>query len=248
MPVHAIMCPPKVYGTVTKVYGASTDGHEEFNLTDPVGRGVLCVGGVRGVGCVQMRHPHVRWMTQVLEVEHPVSGKRMQLTMSHFWPVRKPRPVSRKLPGQRALITGQRVLDVLYPCVMLRSYKRQCCLSCCAIPSMPQVCARWNMCNPWRVWLRKNVHLPGSVEVLQHRCHRLRRVWRAGERNGGGAVRFPRTYHGGGRQRSRHLEAYLPCGKYIQHACCCPRSVHLHGYHHCRVRSPSGCCVGTLLD
>ena len=36
MPVHAIMCPPKVYGTVTKVYGAGTDGHEEFDLTDPV--------------------------------------------------------------------------------------------------------------------------------------------------------------------------------------------------------------------
>ena len=52
---------------------------------------------------------------QVLEVEHPVSGKRMKLTMSHFWPVRKPRPVAEKLAGEEALITGQRVIDVLYP-------------------------------------------------------------------------------------------------------------------------------------
>lgn len=36
MPVHSIMCPPKVFGTVTKVYGAGTDGHEEYDLTDPV--------------------------------------------------------------------------------------------------------------------------------------------------------------------------------------------------------------------
>ena len=30
-------------------------------------------------------------------------------------PVRKPRPVAEKLPGKTALITGQRVLDVLFP-------------------------------------------------------------------------------------------------------------------------------------
>lgn len=38
--------------------------------------------------------------------------------MSHFWPVRKPRPVAEKLPGQTALITGQRVIDTLFPSVL----------------------------------------------------------------------------------------------------------------------------------
>lgn len=38
--------------------------------------------------------------------------------MSHFWPVRKPRPVVEKLPGDEALITGQRVIDVLFPSVL----------------------------------------------------------------------------------------------------------------------------------
>ena len=56
-----------------------------------------------------------RW--QVLEIEHGDSGEIIPIRMSHFWPVRKPRPVAEKLPGKTALITGQRVLDVLFPYV-----------------------------------------------------------------------------------------------------------------------------------
>ena len=37
--------------------------------------------------------------------------------MSHFWPVRNPRPVAEKLPGNHPLTTGQRVLDALFPTV-----------------------------------------------------------------------------------------------------------------------------------
>ena len=35
--------------------------------------------------------------------------------MSHFWPVREPRPVLRRLPTQAPLVTGQRILDSLFP-------------------------------------------------------------------------------------------------------------------------------------
>ena len=38
--------------------------------------------------------------------------------MSHFWPVRTPRPVIEKLPASEPLLTGQRVLDSLYPSVL----------------------------------------------------------------------------------------------------------------------------------
>ena len=38
--------------------------------------------------------------------------------MSHFWPVRKPRPVAEKLPSETPLLTGQRVLDSLFPSVL----------------------------------------------------------------------------------------------------------------------------------
>lgn len=44
-------------------------------------------------------------------------GKVIDLKMSHFWPVRNPRPVARKLEGNTPLLTGQRVLDALFPSV-----------------------------------------------------------------------------------------------------------------------------------
>lgn len=37
------------------------------------------------------------------------------LTMMHSWPVKKSRPVARKLPSDRPFLTGQRVLDCLFP-------------------------------------------------------------------------------------------------------------------------------------
>ena len=37
------------------------------------------------------------------------------LRLSHIWPVRRPRPVRRRLPGDRPFITGQRILDFLFP-------------------------------------------------------------------------------------------------------------------------------------
>ena len=52
----------------------------------------------------------------VLEIE----GKngRQSLSLMHQWPVRKPRPVAQKLPGDEPLITGQRVLDAMFPSVL----------------------------------------------------------------------------------------------------------------------------------
>ena len=58
-------------------------------------------------------------------VKHFKSGKQVKLTMTHFWPVRFPRPCIEKLPGKRALLTGQRVLDAVFP---------SCQGGTCAIP------------------------------------------------------------------------------------------------------------------
>lgn len=38
--------------------------------------------------------------------------------MSHWWPVRQSRPVAEKLAGNTPLLTGQRVLDALFPSVL----------------------------------------------------------------------------------------------------------------------------------
>ncbi|AAS52022.2 ADR102Wp [Eremothecium gossypii ATCC 10895] len=51
----------------------------------------------------------------VLEVEF--DGKKYSYSMFHTWPVRVPRPVTEKLSADYPLLTGQRVLDSLFPCV-----------------------------------------------------------------------------------------------------------------------------------
>ncbi|HAI20339.1 MAG TPA: V-type ATP synthase subunit A [Clostridiales bacterium UBA8153] len=47
----------------------------------------------------------------VLEVE----GTRREITMLQRWPVRRGRPVSRRLPPESPLVTGQRVIDTFFP-------------------------------------------------------------------------------------------------------------------------------------
>jgi len=42
------------------------------------------------------------------------SGTR-ELAAVHRWPVRRPRPVRRRLPAESPMITGQRILDTLFP-------------------------------------------------------------------------------------------------------------------------------------
>ena len=45
-------------------------------------------------------------------------GKETSHYMQHFWPVRSPRPVNEKLAGSEPLLTGQRVIDALFPSVL----------------------------------------------------------------------------------------------------------------------------------
>lgn len=42
-------------------------------------------------------------------------GGTRELTMTQEWPIRKPRPVSDRYPADRPLVTGQRILDTLFP-------------------------------------------------------------------------------------------------------------------------------------
>ena len=66
----------------------------------------------------------VRWIAEegeytidenVLELEF--NGVTSKYSMYHTWPVRVPRPVAEKLAADFPLLTGQRVLDSLFPCV-----------------------------------------------------------------------------------------------------------------------------------
>lgn len=90
MTAHKIMVPPDVSGEVVAVWnGYNTGRKEELCITDTL------------------------IMVKTAKSENPVP-----VTMVHKWPVRKPRPVAEKLPGKEALITGQRVIDVLFPSVL----------------------------------------------------------------------------------------------------------------------------------
>jgi len=86
---HKILCPPNVYGVVSKIHTSGTDGKETF-LVDDV----------------------------VMEVYNEARDKTHMLTLSHFWPVRRPRPITEKLPGNRALETGLRCIDGIFPSVL----------------------------------------------------------------------------------------------------------------------------------
>jgi len=49
----------------------------------------------------------------ILETEF--EGKVTGHTMNQIWPVRAPRPVAEKVTANYPLLTGQRVLDALFP-------------------------------------------------------------------------------------------------------------------------------------
>lgn len=49
----------------------------------------------------------------VLELEF--EGVKEKFNMVQIWPVRQVRPVTEKLPANHPLLTGQRVLDALFP-------------------------------------------------------------------------------------------------------------------------------------
>ncbi|KAG9511029.1 V-type proton ATPase catalytic subunit A, partial [Fragariocoptes setiger] len=52
----------------------------------------------------------------VLETEF--DGEKSKYTMLQVWPVRQPRPVGEKCAPNFPLLTGQRVVDALFPCVL----------------------------------------------------------------------------------------------------------------------------------
>lgn len=50
-------------------------------------------------------------------METEFNGAKQKHTLHHMWPVRAPRPVTEKLSADTPLLTGQRILDSLFPCI-----------------------------------------------------------------------------------------------------------------------------------
>ena len=63
---------------------------------------------------------HVNWCVwQDVVLETEFDGQKSQYSMLQVWPVRQMRPVAEKLAANYPLLTGQRVLDSLFPWVGL---------------------------------------------------------------------------------------------------------------------------------
>lgn len=57
-------------------------------------------------------------------LETEFEGKVSKHTMMQLWPVRAPRPVKEKHTANYPLLTGQRILDALFPCVSIKAKKK----------------------------------------------------------------------------------------------------------------------------
>jgi V/A-type H+-transporting ATPase subunit A len=51
----------------------------------------------------------------VCRVAPPDNAEAVRISLSQRWPVRRPRPAARRLPPSAPLVTGQRILDTLFP-------------------------------------------------------------------------------------------------------------------------------------
>lgn len=76
-------------------------------LVPPTGKGKVTYIAIAG---------NYNLQDKVLELDF--DGNKKTYRMSHFWAVRKPRPYAEKMVGSKPLLTGQRVLDALYPTVL----------------------------------------------------------------------------------------------------------------------------------
>ena len=57
---------------------------------------------------------HYRINDAVVELQD-AKGKVYELTLAQKWPVRRPRPIGKRIPIYKPLVTGQRVIDTFFP-------------------------------------------------------------------------------------------------------------------------------------
>lgn len=54
-------------------------------------------------------------INETIAVIRTEDGSDMELTLTQKWPIRVPRPISKRYPASQPLVTGQRILDTLFP-------------------------------------------------------------------------------------------------------------------------------------
>lgn len=94
--------------------GGAVIGHA--SPAEGEGRRQACLAPPDATGTVLEARPagDYRDDETVLVLQGP-GGERRELALAHPWPVRAPRPVARRLATGAPLVTGQRILDSLFP-------------------------------------------------------------------------------------------------------------------------------------
>ena len=97
--------------------GDAVKGGQIFALTNESGmieHRSMVPNGVSGVVSGAVADGDYTVMEPLAYVEDE-AGRKTALTLSQLWPVRTPRPFAERLPVNRPLVTGQRVIDTLFP-------------------------------------------------------------------------------------------------------------------------------------
>merc|ERR1719229_1607016 len=147
----------------------------------------------------------------LMTVETP-SGVDVPVKMYHKWPVRSPRPSADKLPGEIGLLTGQRVLDAVFPAVQGGT---------CAVPGAFG-CGKTVISQS----LSKFSNCDGVIYVgCGERGNEMAEVLKD----------FPELTTLINGKKTTNYEAYLLSCEHFKYACRCSRGLDLHWYYACRI-------------
>jgi V/A-type H+-transporting ATPase subunit A len=103
--------------TPSRAVGESIRGGERFgSVVLESGRTLPCLVPPNVAGELVAIHPAGDCADDVpIATIRAANGRETGIALAHTWPVRVPRPVARRLPTREPLVTGQRVLDALFP-------------------------------------------------------------------------------------------------------------------------------------
>jgi V-type H+-transporting ATPase subunit A len=106
---------PTKFKVGEKIVGGDIYGsvHENTYMTD---HSIMCPPNAMGTITFLAEEGNYSLEDDVMEVEF--YNQKKTFKMMHMWPVRQPRPVVEKLQGDTPLLTGQRVLDAIFPSVL----------------------------------------------------------------------------------------------------------------------------------
>lgn len=103
--------------TVTAEVGDTLSGGEIYATcpeTDVITHNVLVPPYIQGKVIEAKKSGKYKVNDTIIKLETP-TGEIKELTLCQKWPIRTPRPVLKRMEAMKPLITGQRVIDTLFP-------------------------------------------------------------------------------------------------------------------------------------